>query len=118
MSQRYDICLVNLVVSCPVYTGKFRTVKAAYCATEEQLDTYLAYLHSAHTNGLNYDELDIVKNTNFRGPDWYFLEGYPGDRDGPSDWRIETLSEKKEKFDAFVNELSEIQRSGGALRWE
>lgn len=85
---------------------------ACYCSNEEQLNLFLVYksltVEEAYFGcEILYTPVQIDKHT-FRGPDWYFVEGYPEDRDGPGYWHLVTLSEKKDDFKKWCSEYEQL----------
>ena len=85
---------------------------ACYCSNEEQLNLFLVYKSltidsPAWGCEIRYTPRQINKHT-FRGPDWYFVEGYPEDRDGPGEWELVTLNEKKAEFKKWCAEYENL----------
>lgn len=81
-----------------------------YCSNEEQLNLFLVYKSLTVEQafcGCEIIPTQIDKYT-FRGPDWYFVEGYPEDRDGPGYWKLVTLNEKKVEFKKWCSEYEDL----------
>lgn len=85
---------------------------ACYCSNEEQLNLFLVYKSLTIDSAvwgceIRYTPRQINKHA-FRGPDWYFVEGYPEERDGPGYWELVTLSEKKIEFQKWCFEYESL----------
>lgn len=81
---------------------------ACYCSNEEQLNLFLVYKSLTVEQAFFGCEVlytpHQIDNAVFRGPDWYFVEGFPEDRDGPGYWKLVTLGEKKSEFQKYCAE--------------
>lgn len=89
-------------------SGKFSCPEAAFIRSREEFELYSHFCNLANSS-YNTGSIRIDKDY-FRGdPDWYFLEKDIGYDDLDYYW-FETLSEKKEKFNAFVKKLDDIAK--------
>lgn len=61
------------------------------------LKEYYAAAKSSSYSSLSISDID----GEFEGEDWYFFEGEPADRDGPSTYHLESLTYKKKQFEQF-----------------
>ena len=85
---------------------------ACYCCNEEQLNLFLVYKSLMLERTFFGCEVIYVPvqidNHIFRGPDWYFIEGYPAEKEGPGYWQLVTLSEKKMEFQKWCFEYESL----------
>ena len=104
MNSTFDDLLEKTKSILRTKTNEFGIVKSAFVTSEE--DFKLLTLYFGYAKGsCGHSVQNEFDKCYYRGtPDWYFLEGEPADRDGPSTWHFETLTEKKEKFQKFVEE--------------
>lgn len=81
-------------------------VKSAFIPDEEAMSDYIILCAVAKSSPMTSPNIirDEMERDEFRGPDWYFFDGYFADRNGPGRWWFETLFEKKEKFKQFCDE--------------
>lgn len=99
----YDARVRNELI---VYVNKYDYIETIYVRSPSEFNLYSQYCSVAHGNAFSGD-IKIDKNY-FRGdPDWYFLEKDKGDDDLDYYW-LETLSEKKDKFNGYVKKLDDI----------
>lgn len=77
--------------------GYFTAVKV-FC--EEDYQLLKLYYAEAYSSCWSRTPVSEIAGE-YEGPDWYFFEGSPGDRYGPSSYRLESLSFKKKKFEEF-----------------
>lgn len=91
----------------PVHYTKWHCINAVYCKSEDDLKLYIDFCKAAKTTCMSYCYIDTIKGDWFRGEDWYFFEGTEGNQNEPSDFSIETLTEKKAAFHAFCREMEE-----------
>lgn len=80
-----------------------------YLYDAEDLILYELYETLNRHTFAGWSDVENVQKNNFRGPDWYFFKGFAGDRDGPGEWWFETLTEQREEFEKYVQELEEIK---------
>lgn len=99
----------EILETYPAYTSKYGTIKGLYLPEPEDLLIYELYARFQKRYCECYTQVDNVSQDQFRGPDWYFFKGYPGDRDGPGDWWFETLTEQKEKFQERVSLMEQLK---------
>lgn len=93
----------------PTYTNKYGSIKGLYLSEPEDLIIYELYMKLHKRCCEYYSLVDDISQDQFRGPDWYFFKGYPGDRDGPSAWWFESLTEQKEKFQKRVSLMEQLK---------
>ena len=84
-------------------------IEAAYIRSPQELYLYSSYCKLANGNRMDGPVKNISKDYYRDTPDWYFLEKDKGYDDLYYYW-FETLSEKKEQFNAFVKELDDIAK--------
>ena len=82
-------------------------VTAAKASNEEDYELIKAYYKSAKSSSCYYNSYTIEIDGEYEGPDWYFFEGSPADRWGPSTYHLESLTHKKKMFEEFVRGFEE-----------
>ena len=98
--SKFEELLDKVKSAMKVSIDRWGTVKAAFVTSEEDFNLFSEYFKAAKS--YCYETIEINKNY-YRGiPDWYFMEGVGGDMDSPSTYHFETLTEKKEAFQKFV----------------
>ena len=96
--QEIGITLKNRDVIVKENEWGYLTAVKVFCEEDYQLlKLYYAEAKSSCWSRISIDEIA----GEYEGPDWYFLEGRPADREGPSTYRLESLSFKKRKFKEF-----------------
>lgn len=109
MTCSYNVLHDTLKDICSVKTNKFGTIDAAYITSTVEFDLYFAMCVKGKSPSI-YGAEDFDKAYYRGAPDWYFLEGEEGDQYGPATFCFVTLEEKKEKFNAFVQQLDDIAK--------
>lgn len=106
----YDARVRNELI---VYVNQYDYIETVYVRSPSEFNLYSQYCSAAYGNNFS-DDIKINKNY-FRGdPDWYFLEK-DKDYDDLDYYWLETLSEKKEKFNTYVKKLDDIVEGATCL---
>ena len=93
-------------------TNQYGTVEAAYIQSENEFKLYSEMCIAGKSYCDMYPE--HFDQNYYRGsPDWYFVEGEPGDEFGPATYCFITLSEKKKQFEQFAKEYDDILKEKG-----
>lgn len=82
-------------------------IEAVYIRSPQEFYLYSYYCKLANGNRMDGPVKNIGKDYYRDTPDWYFLEKDKG-YDDLDYYGFETLSEKKETFNAFIKELDDI----------
>lgn len=90
-----------------------KTVEDAYfCRTEEEFKTVVNLLAYREANfrwpSGNFEPYFRYQNAEFSGPDWYFFL-HETNMDYPDEYWVETLSQKKKKFNNWVKEFEDAE---------
>lgn len=87
-----------------VVTDKYGYILAAKITNEDDyqlLKEYYAAAKSSYYSQIYAKEID----GQYEGPDIYFFEGEPENREGPSTYRLESLTFKKRQFEEFCEKF-------------
>lgn len=102
----YFIELDKLVNKSLIVYNPGSQIEGAYIHNESEFKLLSEYF----AIGKTYEGRIEIANNYFRGePDWYFLEGEDGDREWPSTWNFQTLTEMKQEFENFCKTLKELE---------
>lgn len=97
--MRFGILRDEIIDRMQVVQNKYGTIEAIKVTSEEDLKLVVNYYSVAHGNCL--DGPTEIQKAKWRGPDWYFCECE--DRDFPRYSYLETLTEKKQKFEKYCS---------------
>ena len=80
---------------------------AYYCRSQADFDLVVDY-HAHYNPAYNYNTRQVepryeYKKSDYQGPDWYFLR-HEFCNEGPDEYWVETLSEKKAEWDEFYEQ--------------
>lgn len=96
---KYEKIGEELKAQTQVKTTKYGYITAAKITSPALYELLKAYYAEAKQPCGFYD-YPFIDGT-YEGEDWYFFEGQPADRDGPSTYHLESLTHKKRIFAQF-----------------
>ena len=96
---KYEAIGEELKSQTQVKTTDYGYITAAKITTPA-LYTMLKYYYGAAKN-ICCDDIE----GKYEGEDWYFFEGHAGDQFGPSTYRLESLTYKKNQFAKFCSQF-------------
>lgn len=100
-SELYDYISENMIHE----KSKYGKIEAIYARDAAELEVIRLYATLGNSYEGYMPEFELHP---FNGPDWYFEVYSPGDQYGPGEARLESLTERKEQFDAMVKKYENL----------
>ena len=109
-NEVYDYISENMIHE----KSKYGAIEAIYARNANELEVIRLYATLANSYEGYTPEFEIHP---FNGPDWYFEVYTPDDWEGPGEARLESLSERVERFEAMVKRYDDILNGWERRSW-
>ena len=103
----YNYVTNNLIYEQSEHHG----ITAIYARNANELEVIALHAMLGHSYEGYTPEFEYKP---FNGPDWYFDIYKPGSQEGPGEARLESLSERKERFQKMVKKYDDIVAGWGS----